>query len=1210
VFETGDIVMRKSYGIFLIGLLVATVAASVTSVAIVNAQVGEDPYVRVIWEVVDEMRQEQHDDENSQWIFGPQPDVWVGYADNLTSIVENNFNVEVNTSLYVNITMPKSFLGEGNTLDTVHFWGTTWHPRSPIFVLEYNVTSDHWNILSVHYQPGSQEPSQGQFMDLDEAKCEYTETSNTYETVFHITFTEAVVEAVFWTGMQGIDQNGRPVSPSWLSRLQSGSYETPPIALGTVVNPRDFSLPSYYYSEITDLNGDIVHYVSDNDTFVVTVQAGKELGEVLIPFAFFEHHPNYTKSISYDQPVGWPLSMFNRDAANETVVYPDPPGISPTMFLHYNSSGIFVVAGYLDIEFRWNEIEEDVGMWFPYFGIEYNSTLDMSKYFVVNDTLTGYSNGNTTLKWAGYFTNNTNMDNNPFKVGGVIQPDMELSLVEAADGERLTVRPEVDEKETMKLAYKSDFVEAFVLNEYGNLASQANQGDMLNLTMLVHKPGNTLNGSVVFYGGYDVPSSQHWYYNITSEVRNITIQVLGGGGGSNDTHHWKVHVTYQMTLDFVSGLNITKTQFVIQVWQRTDGTLVQDDVILFDSQVNGTLWHVHGFDFEIGDELTVLKVDFSFDETAPSMVLDRSAIFVGFEEHLEVSNGTHSVYAPPSGITFPIRQVSGDTIWSPSNLRLGDIDYFKPAIWSVTEDGAIDLDGNTYTLDDQYFVKRTGRWEDNVTWSVEGMWAIVGFDPTPGENGDEFVSHNWMGVAELNIEFDASEEFYWYHASDVSLVPQAEMDEIRDMLWANETAEVPVPGYDWVAWLTINRTLELTGITGLDSNDWSTTWFSWGTQQTFSVTVSEAQQTWAAFRAEYAGLLLFNDNLENEAPGAPDFVIEDGKLYTDEVSHVVLIDDIASMDIRRPFGSAEDTGDEIVDPETEVTFGISIYDVNVTIYPVRIEHSEGLRGPWAFRESYEGALGLNSTNFDYWITHAEIDEMAFDMHFSVDMVEYDPEDETRWNHAANIKIDQKIGNWTLYDFDQSALDGRSLAVNFFGVLATATRTEYRAGEAPVRDTSSDSVEASYYEYRAANTPFANVTMGGLPYTWGGDGYSILHRDSGSSTVPIGAFSLFYESNTGSTVTDWNVDASMLFMTAGYPHWGGHEVIADPVFVAYTSAHQSVAEQPTTTTTTPPPTTSPTPTPTTQPGPPGQTLYLIVGGIVILIVLALVMARRR
>jgi len=77
------------------------------------------------------------------------------------------------------------------------------------------------------------------------------------------------------------------------------------------------------------------------------------------------------------------------------------------------------------------------------------------------------------------------------------------------------------------------------------------------------------------------------------------------------------------------------------------------------------------------------------------------------------------------------------------------------------------------------------------------------------------------------------------------------------------------------------------------------------------------------------------------------------------------------------------------------------------------------------------------------------------------------------------------------------------------------------------------------------------------------------------------------------VTNWKVDASMLFMTAGYKYWEGEDIICDPVFVAYTSALQ------TGTTTTPP----------NGGGNPG-TLYLIVGGVVALVIIVCVMYRRR
>ncbi|OLS29572.1 MAG: hypothetical protein ThorAB25_15710, partial [Candidatus Thorarchaeota archaeon AB_25] len=113
----------------------------------------------------------------------------------------------------------------------------------------------------------------------------------------------------------------------------------------------------------------------------------------------------------------------------------------------------------------------------------------------------------------------------------------------------------------------------------------------------------------------------------------------------------------------------------------------------------------------------------------------------------------------------------------------------------------------------------------------------------------------------------------------------------------------------------------------------------------------------------------------------------------------------------------------------------------------------------------------------------------------------------------------------------------------------------------------------------------------LPYTWGYDNHANVYR-SGSSTIPIGAFSAIYQSTSGQSVTDWRVDASMLFMTSGYEHWGGHEIICDPVFVAYTSAHQSTGTLP----------------------PPGDidplTLYLIVGGTVALVVVVCMFYRRR
>ena len=199
--------MKRTNSLFIIALLVASVAASVTTVSLVSAQ-GEDPVLGVAWEVVNRTNTYEHAEENSQWIFGPQPDVWIGYADNLTSIEDNLYRVEKDYDLLVNITIPKSFLGESNTLDTIHFWGQTHEPRTPIFVLEYNVTRNHWNLLSLNYQPGVEAPVEGNFIELDAESCEFSQTTDVYEIVFAISFIQDDYEGVFWTGMNAIDQNG------------------------------------------------------------------------------------------------------------------------------------------------------------------------------------------------------------------------------------------------------------------------------------------------------------------------------------------------------------------------------------------------------------------------------------------------------------------------------------------------------------------------------------------------------------------------------------------------------------------------------------------------------------------------------------------------------------------------------------------------------------------------------------------------------------------------------------------------------------------------------------------------------------------------------------------------------------------------------------------------------------------------------------------
>ncbi len=1193
--------MKRMNTIAIITLLLCSIAASM---AFVSAQDSEAPELNVSWQVVSESSDFEHTSERSQWIFGPQPTVWLGYAENLTSTEENAYRVEVGTPLLLNITIPKTFLGEGAELDVVRFWGATYLERSPVFVLEYNATADSWALLSLDYEPGSEEPSHSDFIALYSDESEYSETSEDYQVVFSIEFLELVVEAIFWTGMETLDDQGRVVSPSWLARLESGRFETPPIGLGVEVNFGRFALPEYYYADIVDEAGNLLHYVDSHDNFTFRMRANEPFGRIEVPFAFLTNDSDYVRNYTWRMPK----DMYDRFGGwSDWITY-----MPPMLAYVFNGTHAYGAVSYLDnITWTWSFA---LSQWTVDYDLLINETLDLSVFYYLKNT--SIEHDGAWVSWTGYFTEDVDMNPwDPTKKGGTVTPDPYFWTVLDTDAEPMHASAEIANHNTVRLAYKEMFIEAF-LRKDGEIVRRAQQGETLNLTMLIHSPAAYINGS--FYiednsnpdiDGYLVHIHRH----------NFSVWMTASGRASNSTHYWRHQTTHALTMDL--DLDTAWTNSTTTRWVYTS-----DHVFVGEfSDESSTLLTVIDHQISIDEGLTTIELDFVFEAEAPSMKIDDAGIASAYSYAIQVNytddgGATWKLHPPEVNWTHP--HLSGDTIqflhdeilWSPAHLLLGDVEAWEPQKWTITEEGAIDLDGNIFTTDDQYFVKRTGYWHDHGNVTVEGMHVGINLDPSPGNDGDEFISNSWMGVASMIVEFEANETFYWYRASNFTSVGSAEMQDIKETMYADIDQEIAVPGYDWVAWLSKNRTVDLTAITGLDSNSWETTWFAWGTEQAFRVATNATSTTWAAFRAEYAGLLVFNDlDPDGAGPmepnGAPDFSIQEGKVVTDEVTHLVLIDKVGSVELRRPFGATNDTGDVNVSPDAEVNFGITIADVQVTLYPLQVENSNGLRGPWAFRESFEGAMGLNSTDFDYWITHADVDEMAFDITFSVEMAEYNPEDESTWNHAAAFKVDQKFGDWALDEFGNEVLEGRSLAVNFFGVLATGTRTRYQAGGKPVTDTNQASVTADYYQYNSEDSPFANVSMGGLPYTWGGDNHATVYT-SGSSSAPIGAFSLMYESSSGTSVTRWQVDASMLFMTAGYTNWGGHEIICDPVFVSYTSAHQTPAGPTTTPTTTTTTTTTATTTTTVTPTGVPTDLYIMIGGIVVVLVVIVVLVRRR
>jgi len=753
-------IMKRIYTITLIALLLVGVAGSVSPAI---AQTTPDPALHVVWEVANETRQFEHSEQHSDWVFGPQPNIWIEYS-NGTDIAENSYRIEVGMDLTVNMIIPKSFLGVGNDLDVVQFWGTRIGPRAPSFGLEYNVTSDRWNSMGFRYIPGVDDPRPAQFITLDSLSSDFIEETDYYEVVFAITYEIELLRTIITTGMQVIDTNGKPVSSSGLTAATEGRYGSPPLGLGMAVNPLDFSLPDYYYADIVDETGRILHYADVNDTFIVRMMSRAEIGSTLIPFTQLTWDSDYIMTVNWSYPEGFDTSetvLFDRN-----LVFDDeyPVDLYPWIALKVNETGAYPVAGYLDLAWELLELGGGVAMWFPHLSIIENSTIDLSHYYVTDPATTGIFDGGHRVQWGGYFTNETDLDVG-WEYGGIIEPEMSLVTVLDVDGNPIVARPEISTRQTMKLAFRSAFIEAFVYDAVGNIANVAQQGDPLNLTLLVHRDINLIDGSVV------VEPEPSALFNLTSELKDLTIEFKGSIMDGNDTHYWRVDITHTIVLDFETSLATTSTLYRISMFQ-TGGTF------LWSLPIPANHWAVSDFEITLSEDLTTIIVLFSFEPDALSMVIDRATINVGLIQNIRWWNGTDWVFPEHlNGTTeysvaeyntlvaswidaYQQIDISSETLWSPRHLRLGEVPSYTPPIWTVTEEGAIDLDGNLFTLEDQYFVKRTGFWEDWGNITVNGMMVGVGFDPSPGEAGDEFWSSNWMGVVEQNIWFNANEAFY------------------------------------------------------------------------------------------------------------------------------------------------------------------------------------------------------------------------------------------------------------------------------------------------------------------------------------------------------------------------------------------------------------------------------------------------------------------
>ncbi len=1097
-----------------------------------TAQTDTSPHINVQWQYLNGTEDHTHTYTNSRWMFGPQPSVTAKYL-NGTNIMENNFKVDTDMWVSIEVLIPKDYMPSGATPELIKFWGyAPTESMVMVFMLSYNVSSQKWVDANFAYRKNSNDPVRISVIDFNSTLSSYHETTSDYNCTFVFKFSAEVPHAVFWTELKITDSNGMILQPSWLASLQNGRFRTPPIGVGMEVPFTEWLNPIYYDAGFFDADGNPIIYTDVNQTFVFRISCNEPISYAIFDLGEIVHNTTYWYTITVDMPH----SLTDKDTTWSTTEFP----VLPSLFYEYNvSTGPQVVVGYPDIFWNWVELEHG-GFWQVNLRIIRNSTLNVNDYFVVNSTLTTVNSDQSIIQWGGYLTSNVDASWEMYGYGTVFHVDTNMARVITQTLKRAYPRYTI-KTNGLSLAFGDLAIQARLESQTGELIRSIGLNEWMNITFDAHAHSEIINGTST----YTMPQYPNVLIKHEIKLYNITYTMLGHSEIVNDTHITTNYVIYTITIDFDSGNVTTSANVNTQIYSRRTGELVSNTSCVIDSAIIAQNAYIN-----MTSDFTKITVRIKFTENATETIIDQFALS-GFK--------SESYYykfrsIPAMDWQFGQSETGGErynekTIFMPHRFKIGNPRSWEPQHWTVTDSGALDLDGDIHTTEDQYYVRRVGTWSDTVHVNRTALLVHLMFDPSPGFPGDEFISNNWMGLVTFNMDFNASETFYWYHASDMSPVNSTELNRIRNLVWANQTEESPNPGYEYVAWLTVNKTLKVQ-IGDQPENHWEWSWFGFGTGQHFLTAINNVSKQWAFFRAEFAGFLLFKDNATESSPGAPDFSVEDGAIKTSEVTHYFTIDRVGKIKFTLPFNSNQTHGDVNVSADTQIDFGVELLNINGTLYPIRMQGTDAITGAWDLRQTSGTAYGLDPANFDYYIETATIDKIKFTVHFSVDISQFDPDNPATWNHEVSLKVDQYIGNWNLHHFDNSVLENRSLAITYFGVLGSATRTQYSAGGRPIDDTNTGSISASSYQFGANDTPFAEVRMGGATYVWGKDGKTYA---TGSSTAPVGAFSAMYQSSTSESITTWTVEANMLFMSTGFSHWDGKSIDNDPAFVAYVSA---------------------------------------------------------
>ncbi|MGY5873177.1 MAG: hypothetical protein RTV72_13080 [Candidatus Thorarchaeota archaeon] len=457
--------------------------------------------------------------------------------------------------------------------------------------------------------------------------------------------------------------------------------------------------------------------------------------------------------------------------------------------------------------------------------------------------------------------------------------------------------------------------------------------------------------------------------------------------------------------------------------------------------------------------------------------------------------------------------------------------------WDVSEtNNALDLDGDTSTTSDQYYILSEYQSTNSYNTSWSRMWVNLQWDPNGTLHDDEMNTYSWMGIETNTWSYEWQDTYFWYHADDFSPVSSAEWSAINSTIFDEDG--FPRAGY-WdlsymaknVTWADIIAEAEENGWDWYDQNEQTYSWLSFGVGQNYGV---DSDDGWASINLhyEYSGLMLWKDA---ENPGVMDSYMTnpgDG-----ELTHYFIPDTVDSVSFVTPglaYDNFEDSGSLLLGVEDEVAWGVTFHDVNGTTFPFNT---------YAYWDWYGGVVtGSDLRTFDERPTKVTIDEISFLVHFQGHI----NETVGATSNYATMKVDNTIGQWYIDgQAGHSDLANRSLALNY---LADVSTSQFKVEDSEVEQEAT--IVSDRFEIGDNSTRFAEMIMGGVTYEWAYDPYTAYNVTS--QTTRASTFSSAYQSDDGTSATSWAFSSTQYYVSIGFPYWDGYYVYQDPVFVGYIS----------------------------------------------------------